>query len=407
MISNPIFRLQLGLAAYAVLSLISMATMSIGAAIFVALWLSVRPWRDYAFDSRLRPYVWLSVAFWGVAIVGLIYARVNPLSYGGESFELSWPNDVAKAWYFCMPFCLADGFRRLDLQQRESVLRAWFFAFLVLSVIGIQQYWTAWPREQRIPTHLEHFHATMFLGHHLSTASIWIFPVFAALGWTLQNPKESRWISLAAALGIATLILSFARSVWLALPVGLFLMMVLQLRGRLRLGVLVGATVLAVAISQHPAVQKRITNNMGTQERIALWEANFEFLKQRPALGVGLFKNAPLSGAYLKQKQQRDHVFSGHAHNNLIHMLGGVGILGTLLWLGICVWIGSVFWGARADARFGVIALGFFCAWIVFHLNGLTQVNFWEGKVMHQYIFALGMALGITYRHGNSTSRTH
>jgi hypothetical protein len=43
----------------------------------------------------------------------------------------------------------------------------------------------------------------------------------------------------------------------------------------------------------------------------------------------------------------------------------------------------------------------------VFHLNGLTQVNFWEGKVMHQYIFALGMALGITYRYGNSTSRTH
>jgi O-antigen ligase len=407
MFSNPIWRLQLGLSLYAVLSLGSMATMSIGAGLFAALWMSVRPWRDYAIDSRLRTYAWLSIAFWLVAIASLVYARMNPLSYGGESFEVSWMGDLAKAWYFLLPFGLVDAWRRLDAERQKSVLKVWLAAFLVFSIIGIQQFWTAWPREQRIPTNLEHFHATIFLGHHLSTASIWIFPVFAALGWTLQRRHESRWIQLSVALGIATLILSFARSVWLALPVGMFLMLVLQLRGKVRVGVLVGSVLLVALLSQHPAVRARISNTMGTQERYALWGANLEFLKERPILGVGLFKNAQLSGAYLKQRQEKEHVFSGHAHNNLIHMLGGVGLLGTLIWLALCVWIAVVFWGARIDPKFGAIFLGFFCAWIVFHLNGITQVNFWEGKVMHQFLFALGMALGITYRNDKKTARSH
>lgn len=406
MFANSIFRLQLGLSLYAVLSLGSMATMSIGAGIFAALWLSVRPWRDYAIDSRLRMYAWLSVAFWLVAIASLVYARVNPLSYGGESFEVSWARDLAKAWYFLLPFGLVDAWRRLDQERQKSVLKVWFAAFLIFSIIGIQQFWTAWPRHQRIPTYLEHFHATIFLGHHLSTASIWIFPVFAALGWTLQNRRESRWISVSVALGIATLILSFARSVWIALPVGLFLMLALQLRGRVRIGVLTASVLLVALLAQHPAVRARIANTMGTQERYALWEANLEFLKERPILGVGLFKNAPLSGAYLKQKQEKEHVFSGHAHNNLIHMLGGVGLLGALVWIALCVWFAAVFWGARGDPRFGTLCLGLFCAWIVFHLNGLTQVNFWEGKVMHQFLFALGIALGVTYRHDDATART-
>ena len=42
--------------------------------------------------------------------------------------------------------------------------------------------------------------------------------------------------------------------------------------------------------------------------------------------------------------------------------------------------------GTRAEPGF---AWGLLCAWIVFQLNGLTQVNFWEGKVMHQMMWAV------------------
>ncbi|MBU6376699.1 MAG: hypothetical protein KGQ59_11925, partial [Bdellovibrionales bacterium] len=32
-------------------------------------------------------------------------------------------------------------------------------------------------------------------------------------------------------------------------------------------------------------------------------------------------------------------------------------------------------------------------AFIVFHLNGLTQVNFWEGKVQHQLFWVVAWVL--------------
>jgi hypothetical protein len=46
----------------------------------------------------------------------------------------------------------------------------------------------------------------------------------------------------------------------------------------------------------------------------------------------------------------------------------------------------------KTSNAFG-IGRGLFCAWIVLHLNGLTQVNVWEGKVEHQMAWALAWAL--------------
>ncbi len=41
----------------------------------------------------------------------------------------------------------------------------------------------------------------------------------------------------------------------------------------------------------------------------------------------------------------------------------------------------------------GVAARAFFCAWLTFMLNGLTQENFWDAKVTHQMSFVIAWML--------------
>ena len=87
--------------------------------------------------------------------------------------------------------------------------------------------------------------------------------------------------------------------------------------------------------------QRQIHSLRGVQTRKELWLTNWHFFQQRPLTGVGWKHNAELSKYYLKEKLHTDTVFSSHAHNNFLEMLGGTGIVGTLSWL---IWCGGVFW---------------------------------------------------------------
>src|SRR5690606_14744582 len=91
--------------------------------------------------------------------------------------------------------------------------------------------------------------------------------------------------------------------------------------------------------------------------------------------------------------------FISHAHNGLIESMTTLGVFGTLAWLAL---IAVIFWnlwkGARTSSSlyggvYASLAKGLFTAWFVFQLNGLTQVNFWEGKSLHQIAVIVSLSL--------------
>ena len=98
--------------------------------------------------------------------------------------------------------------------------------------------------------------------------------------------------------------------------------------------------------------------------------------------------------------------FTGHAHSNIFEMLSGIGLLGTGIWI---LWNYRIIQIARSLSEekgfYGDLGWSFFCAWIVLHLNGLTQVNFWEGKVLHQMMCSLAFLL-IAQIHSTHKSST-
>jgi O-antigen ligase len=380
-----------------------MATMSIGAALLIGaivftssnfreLWEGIKA--EWA-KSPSRKYIWISFALAIFCILSLIGGKLYPVSYGGRGVQVHFWKDVAKIWYLFWPVLLVVGLRRLSENSRSFVFHAWLGAFGVLSTIGIIQFFTGWPRLQMIPGEIIHYHATLFLGHHLSVASILIFPFFAALDSTFHSPFRRFYLYVGlTVLGVATLFFTYSRTLWIALPIGIFIWVLTRIqkwshRGWVLAMVLIGL----LAASQYEPIQRRLRDDLGVGQRQELWLANLEFLKERPFLGVGWRHNQELSGYYFMNKYNSTDVFSGHAHNNFLEMLGGIGTLGTLSWV---AWNLCIFWllfNKRKKPDSLNFSHGLLCAWIVFHLNGLTQVNFWDAKVQHQIAWVVAWAL--------------
>jgi len=401
------------LSAYALFSLFSMAAMSIGAAALIIVLVMIKTkqirkdLQSELNSAVTRRYLQLSMILALTCILSLLVAKFWPLGFGGHFVEVRFFRDIAKLWYLFWPILLVIGLRKLSRQEQGIVLKSWLTGFALLSVIGLFQYFTGWPRPQVIPGSEPdvRYHVTLFLGHHLSVASILIFPFFAVMdlafdGFAARDGLTRRSVplfpkgilALIGLIGLVALFLTYSRMLWIALPVGLFVWLGWRLTGRARwVTIILCALILGGAV-QLPSIQTRIRAGIGITERFELWKANTEFLKIRPLTGAGWRHNEELAGFYLSSKSSGARVFSGHAHNNFIDMLGGTGILGTLAWIAWC--LGAV-WLAFAGRhyRFQSFWRGLVCAWLVFHLNGLTQVNFWEAKVQHQLAWVLAWSL--------------
>jgi O-antigen ligase len=403
---------------YAVTTLVSMAVMSVGAGIaaFGLLYFygGPRPIVE-AFATELKRieskrYLIAASALAAACVLSLLVAKFFPLGYGGRVSQVHLLSNSAKLWYLFWPIPLVVGLRALAPEGRTRVLQAWLLAFGLLAVIGIAQFWTGWPRPQFIPESPTHFHTTLFLGFHLTVASLLIFPCFVALdlarGSFGKGPARrvlggsfAFWTALSTA-GLIALFLTYSRTLWVALPIGLIVWGMLSLPRRGRWALAVALLVLAGAATQIPSMRSRFSWG-GAQYSIVtredLWLANLAMLRDRPVTGVGWQHNQELSGYYLMETLHKDDVFSGHAHNNILDVLGGTGALGFVAWVFWCAVVLRLAWRlawkkspSGIGAPFGA---GLFSAWIVFHVNGLTQVNFWDAKVTHQMMWVTAWLL--------------
>jgi hypothetical protein len=174
--------LAFGLATYWVSTLVSMAAMSIGLGVFlVALLVSqggpkaaLRLVRDELQRPASRLYFKLAFLLFLACALSLAVAAIFPITYKGKGVEVHFFRGIAKAWYLFWPLVLAAALRVLPELRRAQVIRAWLGGFGFLALVGIAQFFTGWPRPSIIPGNEAHFHVNLFLGHHLSVASVMI-----------------------------------------------------------------------------------------------------------------------------------------------------------------------------------------------------------------------------------------
>ncbi len=390
---------------YAIFSLGSMAMMSLSIGFFIAMliWEYQGPapllsdlhklYKDHDF---IRWYFWVSVFFVAMCFISLAGLIIFPVEFNHETVTIHWVKDLGKNWYFILPPLFGVAWLRLSEIQRKTVLRAWFLSFGVLSIVGIFQIFTGWPRAQTNPLLPGFFHTTLLFGHHLSTANIFIFPFFAILDSLIQKKpilsKPILWSFFI--LGLVVLFFTYSRTLWVALPLGFIFWAFLRLPARASIVSSVVVLTSTVALTKLPIVQTRIQNLMGVHTRFAIWKANFDFFRLRPFTGIGFGKNHDLYTLYFREKNPSiQDFFTGHAHNIYLENLAGLGVLGSIAWF---LWMGVIFkclFYCLKSTRDEILSRGLLSAWIVFLINGLTQVNFWEAKVLHQIMWITGIIL--------------
>jgi O-antigen ligase len=387
-----------GLAIYFIVILGSQATMSLGIGVVLlaalagfgspkAVWAAMR---KAARDPEMRRYLRATNFLTFACFLSLLFARLTPVVLAGEKPHVRFISDMWKAWYFYWPLMTVPCLLALSPGMRRRVYQVYLYTFGVMAALGIAQFFTGWPVAQMIPDFPGHYHVTGFPGFHLSFASIAIFPFFVALAEISRGAIIRRsHAAVIVGLGFAAIFGTYSRQVWLSLPVGLFLFAVLRLPRKKALFAIAAGALGIFLLFQIPTVRERAMNGMGIKDRLDLWRINFEFFKMRPLTGIGWHHNLPMAGAYYRAfHPEIVSPFIGHAHSNFFEFLGGLGIVGLASYL---LWTWTTL---RQALRVGGAAgAAFFSVWIVFHLNGLTQVNLWESKVLHSMMASIAMIL--------------
>ncbi len=407
--------LKLSLFLYAAMTLIGMAPMNIAFGLLTLLtallWAqskktsapyfgeieNQKEWFDYKKVAGLLSFA---------CLFSLAMAALHPISYAGREPEVTL-HGFHKIWFMLIPCITLPSFFLLKVSDQKKwlvhLIHFYIGMTLLLAPLAVIQYFTGWPISLPLPVVENRFHAVLLLGHHLSVASILPFPTLIAFGLWLSHlqtqasfQRKAFYFSSFVA-GTLCLFLSYARTAWLMLPLTLIALLLIKLKGRLRLILVLLTLITPALLSLHPAVKERITRNVGISERLELWKVNLAYFQDRPFYGIGWLKTQEMSEFYFKQQDPHHYTgkFWGHAHNNFFEMLGGTGLIGALAFLIFSFWTLRF---ANRTRKLAIqkqnhfiegAALGLFAALIMLHLNGLTNVTFWEGKVMHSQMFAL------------------
>jgi len=136
--------------------------------------------------------------------------------------------------------------------------------------------------------------------------------------------------------------------------------------------------------------------NLSNLTRVALWTAGIKIFKDHPITGVG---NIDLAQLYISYKNDYDKEIQGHMHNNFVHILVTLGIIGFAAFLFLLYRIFSSLNKLYKDSKgepelnsFILAALGGFVAFVV---AGLTEWNFGDHEIITMVWFTIGMSIGL------------
>lgn len=373
-----------------------------------------QPLQDFLRKKVICFYVLLSVFLFFTAFISLVSAHWDPpLGIAREGFR-----ELKKFHYFLIPLFVAYAIQL----EKKSLLHpafwhSWRIGLLLCTLLAISQYWgsylfpEAWLENRffrPIITSLEprHFHAQGIMFFHLSFASCMSFGVTAALARLLWSPPQETsrsrmlWALIFCAC-VLSVYLSFSRIALVSLLVSIIFLGFLRMPkiGLIMalLTTIIGATVWTAS----PVLQKRFSLGTVTMnEREGMWASALEIAKERPWTGVGFARSGGYSGLYLERLTGIKTSFASHAHNNILDIIASIGFIGLfsfLLWW-IFLFLIAIRSYKTAAPQERWLAAAILGALIAFHCNGLTQVNFWDGKSQHTLMIWIGLLLALNWK---------
>ena len=132
--------------------------------------------------------------------------------------------------------------------------------------------------------------------------------------------------------------------------------------------------------------------------RFALWRAGWEMFKDHPLFGVG---DIDLREYYMKYKRDFDKEIQGHMHNNFIHILVTLGLVGLLaviyLFIKILIIDFKIYSQLKNEPFLSSYALGTIGAFFSFLISGLTELNFGDHEIITLVWFISGLNIAFYF----------
>jgi O-antigen ligase len=392
-----------------------MAGMSVGGGLFLAasLWSLGRSWKAGAGrrvgEAFRHPISWFSLALFAVSLLSLAWAWISPPL--GE--PVSGFKELKKFHHFLYPPFIALAFLyTADEMEKHPFWKFWgamgvFCALLACAqFFGADLFPAAWLESRffRAVGSTGRFHGQGLMFFHLSFAACLNFVAAAGLArllWPLKwDGKKERlfWLAVTAA-GFLSVFLSYSRIAMAAiLVIAAFLFFLKKPVWGVMMAVVLAIASLALW-REVPSLRERFEQASGSNaERKLMWESAWDMFEDRPWLGFGFGRSGAYTPVYAEKILGSKPWFTSHAHNNVLDALASTGALGLLAFLG---WWGAIFISAWRSFRSATekwlpaAALG---AFLAFQVNGLTQVNFWDGKSQHTMMIWAGVVLALSLR---------
>lgn len=200
------------------------------------------------------------------------------------------------------------------------------------------------------------------------------------LGVLLLKEKQRIICLLGFVFSLAVTVANGTRGAWLAIIVTIGIVIVLVIKSwKKRIGVVLTGCLVIGGLMMVPSIANRahsITNfssNRSNMERIYLWQSATNMFEDHPLFGVGFGRfKTEYQGHYILPVAKNPKL--GHAHSNVMQMVGECGAVGTVTFIGW--WLLSAVYVVRkwfSTRNFGYIA--FFAIFTGLLLQGLTEYN--------------------------------
>lgn len=136
--------------------------------------------------------------------------------------------------------------------------------------------------------------------------------------------------------------------------------------------------------------------NASNITRLALWNAGWKMFLDHPLFGVG---DIDLAWLYKQYKHDYDKEIQGHMHNNFVHILVTLGILGFAAVLFLFYRIFGIhvknYLLLKNEIFSGSFALGAAGIFVSFIIAGLTEWNFGDHEIITVVWFTLGFSIAL------------
>lgn len=319
-----------------------------------------------------------------------------PILFFASAFLLSgighWNNEILdnKNYFsFLFFFVVINEVKNLD--EFKTILKFLLFSAFVASVYGLYQYFYLG---------VHRISSFSFVLSHANLMAAFLMFLIVYIIWGKLQRKYKYILFLISLLVFLNVLFTKSRGAWLAFIASIFVLGIIKDK-RIGIAFLV-ALILIFAFLPAGYSNRLISSfdinydleeNFSNSARLGLWISSLKMLRDNPINGVG-YRN--FKEAYRDNyKLEGLHAFS-HAHNNIFHyaaVMGGFGLI-TFIYLSFFILKKFIFYYKNTElVNFKLFYLGSILAFVVYHVQGMTQHNFYHTTPLHFYWFFIALTI--------------